>query len=759
MTISEKELAWERERLERVVEEARAQLAEAMEAAKKQKSDMDTTRRTFWEDGMRGVADFEDRIALIQQEKLVASLARSQVIFDQEVRRLERVVATPYFGRIDFREARGESAGQPEQIYIGISSLVDRTGAEHMVYDWRAPISSLFYDAEPGPGAYVTDAGRIEGEVTLKRQYKVVDGELRYLFDTNVTIEDELLQEILSKIADRTMRNIVTTIQREQNRIIRDETHPLLVVQGPAGSGKTSVALHRIAYLMYRFRDELAAHNIVVISPSDLFSEYIAGVLPELGEENMLQTTFQALAEARLGKAFELESVSEQVEYLLTARGETGYAERVGAIRYKSSVEFLNLLKKYVAWIESGAGIAFADVVHDGRLVASAEELRRNFDSNSYLPASRRLEKLRQRVAHLVEPQMKALREQFEAELRIRPEYSSKAEIRWEARTRAQELFAPVFDEVARWASLDVVQCYAALFSDQKLFLELCGEAGLPEGFAAIREQTLAHLSEGRLRYEDIAPLLFLKNALEGVDGRTEIRHVVVDEAQDYSPCHYAVFRQEFPRARFTILGDLNQSIHPYMHVKRYEDVVGVYDVSGAALLQLRKSYRSTQEIVAFTKALLRGGEPVEAILRSGPLPKVIHLKDEAGRNEAVLRDVAGLQAQGMRSIALICKTEAEASRVHAQVGGALGAGRVRADGRDPSSGVVVIPAYLAKGLEFDAVLVVDAGASTYEHEDERKLLYTACTRALHRLNVYVVGAPSPLIAGIDPDLYENVSN
>lgn len=323
---------------------------------------------------------------------------------------------------------------------------------------------------------------------------------------------------------------------------------------------------------------------------------------------------------------------------------------------------------------------------------------------------------------------MKALREQFEAELRMRPEYSSKAEIRWEARTRAQEVFAPVHDGVARWATLDAVQCYAALFRDRELFLELCGEAGPPEGFAAIGEQTLAHLSEGRLPYEDIAPLLFLKNALEGVEGRSEIRHVVVDEAQDYSPCHYAVFRQEFPRARFTILGDLNQSIHPHMYVKRYEDVVAVYDAPSAALLQLYKSYRSTQEIVAFTKGLLRRGEPVEAILRSGPPPRVVHLKDDAVRNEAVIRDVADLKAQGMRSIALICKTEAEAARVHAQLGGVLGAGRVRADGRDPSSGVVVIPAYLAKGLEFDAVLVADAGASTYGHEDERKLLYTACT-------------------------------
>lgn len=757
MTISEKELLAETKRLERVVEEAKAQLAEATEAVKKQKTEADATRRMLWEDGTRVVADFEDKVELIQQERLIATQVRSQVIYEQEVRRLEKVVSNPYFGRVDFREHwHGQSDAPVESIYVGISSLVDRESRDHLVFDWRAPISSLFYDAEPGPASYESHGGRVEGEVTLKRQYKVVNGQLQYIFDTNVMIEDELLQEILSKSADSNMRNIVTSIQREQNRIIRDETHPLLVVQGPAGSGKTSVALHRIAYLLYRFRDELAAHNVLVISPSDLFNEYISGVLPELGEQNMLQSTFHALAEKRLGKFFELESLSEHMEYLLTARGRKGYSARLRGIQYKSSPQFLDVLKRYVERIEDGYGIAFADVVHQGQTVASAEELRRYFASNSYLPTGRRLEKLRNRVAYLLKPQIDALQKKYEAQLAKRPEYISRAEVRREAKARARKVFAPLLKQVADWANLNPVQRYTALFRNERLFAELSGDAGLPEGFAQISKDTLSRLSWGRLGYEDVAPLLYFYNALEGVSGQADIRHVVVDEAQDYTPCHYAVLQQEFPRARFTILGDLNQSIHPFIHVKRYEDLVGVYNTERALVLQLRKSYRSTQQIVAFTKSLLVEGEPVEATLRNGPLPKVIRCQNESARNEAIIQDVADLQEEGMQSIALICKTDAEAARLHEQVGRRLRAGRVDADGRDRTKNVVVIPSYLAKGLEFDAVLVVDAGKSAYGHEDERKLLYTACTRALHRLSVYVVGELSPMLAEIDPDLYES---
>lgn len=298
----------ERRRLEATIDEIREQLQELHVVAKSRKEQVAATRRTLWQEGARAPTDFEDQVELVGQITELNREEMQHALYRRMVDRFERLMRSPYFARVDFR-AQGEN--DPEAIYIGTSSLVDRESGEHWVYDWRAPISGMYYDYELGEAGYPCEDGRIEGEITLKRQYRIVDGKLVYLFDSGLKIDDEILQEMLSKHVDDRMRTIITSIQREQNRVIRDEHHRILFVQGPAGSGKTSIALHRVAYLLYRHRHTLAADNMIIFSPNRIFSDYIGEVLPELGEENVHQTTFDEYASERLGGRLALETEKE----------------------------------------------------------------------------------------------------------------------------------------------------------------------------------------------------------------------------------------------------------------------------------------------------------------------------------------------------------------------------------------------------------------------------------------------------------------
>ena len=242
---------------------------------------------------------------------------RSHRLLMQQWKSMNRLLPSPYFGRIDFQE---DGLDFSEQIYIGVSSFVDEDGLSFLVYDWRTPIASLYYDYSPGAASYDTPGGRIEGTMELKRQYQIHDGQIRNMFDTSVTIGDELLQQVLGKGADSQMKSIVATIQKEQNAIIRNDKSRMLIVQGAAGSGKTSAALQRVAYLLYKHRERLKADQIVLFSPNPMFNSYVSTVLPELGEENMQQTTFQEYLDYWLGSTLRLEDPFDQIEYVLTAQ-------------------------------------------------------------------------------------------------------------------------------------------------------------------------------------------------------------------------------------------------------------------------------------------------------------------------------------------------------------------------------------------------------------------------------------------------------
>lgn len=746
----------EAERLNGVLAEIHDQLDQVKAALLQRKGEVITARTAMWEELPHQIQDFDDVVEMTQNQLLLDAQEREYRQAAEKARRLEKMASSPYFGRIDFAE---EGAPKPEAIYIGIASLIDDESGEHLVYDWRAPISSLFYDFERGPAEYATSAGVIRGSIALKRQYKIVKGRLEYLFDTDLKIDDDILQDTLAQRVDERMRAIVQSIQREQNRAIRDESHRVLIVRGPAGSGKTSVALHRIAFLLYRFREELRADQIVVLSPNEIFSDYISGVLPELGEENMREETFTRYARRLLGDGWQIEEAHRQIERLLDAKEDARKAENA-AVRFKSSTRFFEALERYVALLESGAGLPYDDVVHRGKVIVARDELLNLFrETYSYLPVAKRFDKVKRRILYLIEPLEEARTKEIERELGQKDEHihTPHRELRRIARTLAREEFRPIRERAEAWARYDVFQLYASLFKEKRLASEVL--ADLPPEWERIRKATLSALGRRFVAYEDVAPAFFLAVSLGFAEPALDMRHVVIDEAQDYTLFHFAGLAKLFPRATFTILGDWNQAIHPLVEPAAPEAVRAVMGAEDDALVPLHKSYRSTLEISEFARAILQGeASEFESVARHGKKPSLVEVATAEELVTAVARQVQGLRAEGWESIAVLCKTERESRALHARLNEVLAGAKARLvspQDRQFAQGLLVIPSYLAKGLEFDAVVIHDVGAGRFGRPQERRLLYTACTRALHRLVLCFAAPLSPLLAGVDPSLYE----
>ncbi|MGG1555900.1 RNA polymerase recycling motor HelD [Paenibacillus ferrarius] len=789
----------EQARLERVKMRIRASIAELEPEVSGLRSQVTDIRKRFWEDVTLNTStheDFEETFYSIkQQEALLSERERSHLKRLQRLNGMKRLLPSPYFGRIDFTE---QGMKESEAVYIGVASLADEEELSFLVYDWRTPIASMYYDFMPGPAHYDTPGGRIDGEMTLKRQYQIRDGELRHVFDTSMTIGDELLQQALGQGADAQMKSIVATIQREQNAIIRDETSRMLIVQGAAGSGKTSAALQRAAYLLYRNRDKLRADQLVLFSPNGMFNSYVATVLPELGEENMQQTTFQEYLSYWLEGSLALEDPFEQMEYVLTAPQTPDYEARMAGIAYKASERFLHALQQYALWLGK-EGMRFVPIRFQDRELISAARMREQF--YSYDPNVRLANRVillrdwllkelsrwerREREANWVQDEVNYLdpesydeayrtvlrkyrreeavfdfTDQYDGDRRNQgPGEESLFDFADQEEELLREMIVkahaePLKREVKRLHFIDFVELYEQLFEDGDAFSRMTGETEVPASWPEICRQTQEKLNGKQLFYEDATPYLYVKELIEGTRINTEVRHVFVDEGQDYSPFQYAFLKKLFPRARMTVLGDFNQAIFAQATNLQEEasPLVRLYGEEETRLIRLVRSYRSTQEIVCFTKSLLPWGGDIVPFERSGEKPRFLQVSSSAARAARMAEDLAALTGEGLGSVAVITKTAAEASEAYGLLleQGCESLRLITKETLSFEKGIAVIPSYLAKGVEFDAVLVYDASSAVYGWESERKLFYTVCTRAMHKLLLYAVGEWTPFIEGID---------
>lgn len=804
--INYKDWQQERERLELVTEKLQERIAELEPEVAGLQNQAGDIRKQFWEEVTVNTStdeDFEETFYSIrQQEALLSERERSFRLRMQQWKNMKRLLPSPYFGRIDFREEGAGYGEQVEQVYIGVSSFVESDGMSFLVYDWRTPIASMYYDYSPGAASYDTPGGRIEGTMELKRQYQISGAKLHNVFDTSLTIGDDLLQQVLGQNSDAQMKSIVATIQREQNAIIRDDKSRMLIVQGAAGSGKTSAALQRVAYLLYKHRERLSADQIVLFSPNPMFGSYVSTVLPELGEENMQQATFQEYLEHGLGEALRLEDPFDQIEYVLAEQSTPEYEGRLKGIRYKASEAFLQALQHYADWL-GRQGMRFNGIRFRDRELISADRIEKQF--YSYEPSIR----LANRVGMLQEWLLKELtmlerkeRDEFwvQEELqfldneqyaaahnalhkergvfdfaeqyeRIQEKVQNKrrrdegdfdyAEQEEELLSRGivKEQFKPLRRSVKRMSFIDMVGLYAQLFGNEEAYKAMTKEPNIPELWPEIGEQTREKLGRLELFYEDATPYLYLKELVEGIRTNTEVRHIFIDEGQDYSMFQYEFLKKLFPRARMTVLGDFGQAIFTQATELHGIDapLIRLYGEPDTSLIRLVRSYRSTREIVEFTKFMLPGGEEIMPFDRSGMKPVLTKVGGNEQLAPRIAETLEGLQSEGFASIAVITKTAAESREVYDRLS-AQGCPSLQLITKETPTfekGTMVIPAYLAKGVEFEAVLIYDASSQAYHRESERKLFYTACTRAMHRLLLFSAGEWTPFVRALDPSLYE----
>lgn len=628
--------------------------------------------------------DEADMVAAGQSINRMAFSGESAVAMKRKLMKLNQ---SPYFGRIDFSVAPDE----PAPVYIGIHTFFDEPSGKNLIYDWRAPISSMFYDFELGPAWYETPSGRIAGEIYLKRQYRIREGRMEFMIENDVNIHDEVLQEELSKAADDKMKTIVATIQRDQNAVIRNESSSVMIIQGVAGSGKTSIALHRIAFLLYRFRDSIAAKDILIISPNKVFADYISNVLPELGEEQIPETGMDELAGDLLENKFRFQTFFQQVAFLLETRDDA-FVER---LRFKSDFAFLRQLNQYLIYLENN--FFEAQELRVGRTVVPSPFIHERFEAYYRIP-------LLKRIPLVVKDVQQFVRSNTDRKLTGQ----EKAQI---------------------WAAVPKMIKVNNIFEIYKNFYTWLGR---PDLF---------HMADGNvLEYSDVFPLIYCRIRMEGVQPFDQVKHLLIDEMQDYTPVQYRVLSRIF-KCKKTILGDITQAVNPYSG----SSSEGIHQVFPQAdVIKLFRSYRSTSEITGFTQRIFSNPDLI-AMERHGPAPVVRGFESNTEETSEIRRLIDAFENSGHHSMAIITKTHQQSKFVFNALR-STGVHLLTADTTSFKGGVIITTAHLAKGLEFDAVVVPFVSRRNYHNEVDRRMLYIACTRAMHQLTITYTGQVTTLI-------------
>lgn len=616
------------------------------------------------------------------RESILNHFALGESVINKH-KRLTKILAIPYFGRIDFLEKKENSKVMP--IYIGIHTFYDPESRATLIHDWRAPVSSMFYDHELGEAGYRSPSGEIKGVISLKRQYRIRGGKMEFMIESALTVHDDILQKELSSNADDKMKNIVATIQREQNRIIRNEDIRTLIIQGVAGSGKTSIALHRIAYLLYTFRDSISSKDILIISPNKVFSDYISNVLPELGEETVPETSMEQILSGVLEHKYKYQTYFGLVNELL----EKPSSSLIDRIAYKASFGFISELDKFILHIENTYFKA-ADVKLTKYITIPAP-----FIEEQYLRFNRY--PIRRRFDAMADYMLDMLKIQYAFTVTTAGRNLLKKEIR------------------LMFAGNNDIQVY-------KDFFKWTNNPGM---FKMRKGHTL--------EYSDLAPLAYLHLALEGNGNQPfRVKHLLIDEMQDYSPIQYKVIQKLFP-CRETVLGDAGQSVNPYGS-STAETIQK--SLTASEIMKLCKSYRSTFEITDFAQKIHPNAE-LEPVARHGEKPQILQFGSAVEELSGIMGLISTYRKSGYKSLGIICKTEQQARKM---------ADMLKSYANDISflssqssafvQGIVITSAHMAKGLEFDEVIIPQTDERNYRSEIDKSMLYVAVTRAMHRLTL-----------------------
>ena len=587
---------------------------------------------------------------------------------------LNKMKLDPYFGRIDFKTE------DTEKVYIGLSSIMDEKFNIY-VYDWRSPICSMYYDYEVGDASYEAPIGTISGEITLKRQYKIINGKLDFYLDSDVNIDDEILLETLQNNNTSHMKNIVTTIQKEQNQVIRNDSNKVLIVEGPAGCGKTSVALHHIAYLLYKNKETLKSSNILIFSPNKIFSEYISHVLPELGEKNAIHTEFSSFINSFLNEYDRVESYSNFIKRIYKNKNIND------SIKIKLDDNYHLVIDKYVDKLIKD--IKFSNIYVGTRFLMSKDKVMMRFRED--------LKKYPVLVS------LKRLKDYLVNEFN----HSSVKRVNQLLLDRIIRGYLPNYNNAKK--------LLINMYRDDEIRSLLKEMYNVNDNFFSV---SIENLKKDYIRYEDAIILAYLKGILGGYNYNKDIKYVVIDEAQDYTNMQYLILKNIFKGVSFTILGDSNQAVNPLFNYKSLNSLLSIFD-DKSVLYNLKNTYRSTYEITEYANKII-GLDHVNSVNRHGDIVKTY---DSIDCIENII-----LENNKYSQTAIIVYDDVMVEDVLSKLE-VMGIKASKYSDKTIHDKLVIIPVYYAKGLEFESVIVIDKDMT-------EKISYVACTRALHKLDV-----------------------
>ncbi|CAI2565340.1 DNA helicase IV [Apilactobacillus kunkeei] len=706
--------------------------------------------------------EVDDRIEtsadLQQQRGLVNKVVQSEAIIKNQLETYKKLADSPYFGRIDIKD---DGDDDTERLYIGTASFVD-DNENFLVYDWRAPISSIYYNGTLGKVSYQTPAGKQSTDLEKKRQFQISHGEINNMFDTNETVGDEMLQSVLGQQHDEVMQNIVSTIQKEQNDIIRDTYNDLLVVQGVAGSGKTSAILQRIAFLLYHSRSSLQADQIILFSPNRLFSHYISDVLPSLGERNMRQVTLQEFIDHRL-EGVKVQSLFDQYET------EQAYTDEEKAIQsFKRSHQYMTSIENYINTVFND-DIAFQSILIDGKVFFDADVIKDIYASqpkqmkpaDKFLKTKNRLiEILKKRIeVELYKPWVDDSIDQLNSEQyhdfmeghQLGIFQDEDDERYFIAKQIVTEHFRKVYDALYNGSFFDPYLQYQRFMQQVVLPKDVNVDAWNDDvdGFADSIE---LH----QVRLDDAAPLLYMRDLMIGGGQNQTMQYLFVDEMQDYSIAQLIYIKHSFPQTKINLIGDSEQAL--FKAVEAPQELLNklneAFATKKSRLITLNRSYRSTYPITNFAKSLLPNGDEIEAFNRPGKSPEILIRHNEKKCIDALIES-AQQELKDEGTVAIVTKNLNEAKQLHQHTYNQLNPTLLADTDRSLPKGVVIMPIYLAKGLEFDSVIAWNVSKDNYPNDDYVGTIYTIATRAMHHLTLISNGTVSPIIANANLPINE----
>ena len=675
MTITKEEY----EKEEKILSKVRKLLGETLEDLGgdvfQDEEDLTEFKKMLWEN-----ASSFDKGEMSQVMAATSQEAERVLQKRKYFKRLNQIKNKPYFASIVFKDEYNKIWN----IYISLTYLKD-DNFNNILYDWRSPICSLFYDYEVGPCSYIAPGGEYKGELKRKRQYKIENGKLLGIFDNSLNINDEVLQDVLAHESSDKMKNVVNTIQQEQNQVIRNLEDHNLIVQGIAGSGKTTVALHRMAFLLYRLKN-LSSNNILIFSPNPIFTEYISDVLPSLGEDNTLQTTFNDYLSFSITEYKEVEPFTDFV-----ARYYTYEVPNVELIKYKQSDEIIQDFDKYLE-----------DYISNAKFIESFYE-----DEINYVDKGQLNQLLHHKYDRLP---------LFERVEEIARKLSSNF---YEGSGKKKGTFRKLLKEHANFKR-DFKEIYRGFYLS-------------PYCKISLTEREIDKFIKRKIiYYEDALLFSYMKGILDGFPYEGQIRQVVIDEAQDYNKLQYIIISKIFQKADFTILGDVNQNINPYYHYDTLEELKPILK-NESKYIELLKTYRSSPEIIEYTNKILNLNH-VNAIRKENNKP-VVFRRHLDNLKEQLLADINTLKST-YSSVAIITKDNQEAEKIYSLIKDNIDISYIELNTKILRRDLIIVPAYLAKGLEFDSVILYNDRENSYK-TNERNLLYVACTRAQHELYIY----------------------